>query len=306
MRWIEYENKKPTDSIIPGWTPWTPEKWAAWQAKSALLRDTVARLDASAKKLKSKRKFKQAKAKLIERNRVIDNNSSHWGELKQWLLALSHGKCWFTEGKEICSHYDVEHFRPKKEAKGENGKVRDGYWWLAFDYSNFRAAGGVPNTKKGGWFPLHSKSRCSTFTKRCEESEIPYLLDPICPTDPGLLAFDEEGNAIPVPSSTNWGSASEIWAKARALVSIERYKLNDHDALPQARRKVWQTLSSEIDGYLNAKARYHPTDNPAPRQTMEEKLRNIVSMTKPDAQLSSVARWCILFRNVPELLRIAA
>ena len=43
-----------------------------------------------------------------------------------------------TEGRDICSHKDVEHFRPKKEAKNKDGTVRDGYWWLAFEYSNFR------------------------------------------------------------------------------------------------------------------------------------------------------------------------
>ncbi len=82
------------------------------------------------------------------------------GAPKNWLLALSGGKCWFSEVRELYSHYDVEHFRPKKEAKGLDGADRDGYWWLAFDYMNFRVCGYVGNRKKGGWFPLQQGSLC--------------------------------------------------------------------------------------------------------------------------------------------------
>lgn len=201
-----------------------------------------------------------AASKMNERNELIDKQAAHWGKLKPWLFALSHGKCWFTEGKDICSHKDVEHFRPKKEAVNLDGTVRDGYWWLAFDYTNFRACGNVPNRKKGGWFPLHQDSLCSKFDARCEESETPYLLDPVNPTDPDLLAFDEEGNAIPAPSA-------DAWAKERVRVSIERLKLNDHDELPAERRKVWQDVTGAIEAFLKAKAAFHPKMNPAPKVT---------------------------------------
>ncbi len=86
-----------------------------------------------------------------------------------------------------------EHFRPKKEAKALDGTIRDGYWWLAFDYMNFRVCGNVGNRKKGGWFPLQDGSLRSSYEKRCEESETGYLLDPIDIDDVKLLAFDEEG-----------------------------------------------------------------------------------------------------------------
>ena len=59
----------------------------------------------------------EAAAPREERNQIIDDNSGIWGELKDWLLELSNGKCWFSEAKDIYSHWDVEHFRPKKSAK---------------------------------------------------------------------------------------------------------------------------------------------------------------------------------------------
>jgi hypothetical protein len=305
MRWIDFENKKPTDTDIPGWPPWSKADWASWLTESERLLKALAKRDAAVRRYEALGQTKKAMSRLAGRNKFIENNSAHWGKLKPWLLALSHGKCWFTEGKEICSHYDVEHFRPKKEALNFDGTTRDGYWWLAFDYANFRIAGGVPNKKKGGYFPLHSDSRYSKSDARCEESEVPFLLDPICPTDPDLLAFDEEGNAIPTPSADNWATETGQWAKERALESIKRYKLNEHDTLPSARREVWGKVTGAIETFLKAKAAYHPVRNPAPKVTMNEKARFIRSLTKPDVELSSVARWCLLFRNDPDLSRLA-
>lgn len=51
------------------------------------------------------------------RNELIEKNAKHWGELKKWLLNISYNKCWFSEARDIYSHMDVEHFRPKLEAR---------------------------------------------------------------------------------------------------------------------------------------------------------------------------------------------
>ena len=57
------------------------------------------------------------KGDMEARNKLIKDNSEHWGEIKSWLLSLSHDKCWFSEARDIFSHMDVEHFRPKLETK---------------------------------------------------------------------------------------------------------------------------------------------------------------------------------------------
>jgi hypothetical protein len=100
MRWIDFEGKLPTDADIPDWEAWPQQKWDAWLAKTE-------QLDAEVKRLHDS-------GNIEARNAYIDKHSSHWGKLKPWLLALSRGKCWFTEAREIASHMDVEHFRPKK------------------------------------------------------------------------------------------------------------------------------------------------------------------------------------------------
>jgi uncharacterized protein (TIGR02646 family) len=238
-----------------------------------------------------------AVGKRDERNTLIDANSAHWGALKEWLLALSAGKCWFSEVRELYSHYDVEHFRPKKEAKALDASLRDGYWWLAFDYMNFRVCGNVGNRKKGGWFPLKNGSLCSTYTDPCEESETRYLLDPIDDDDVALIAFDEEGKVIPMPGSS-------AWEQERVNETVKRLKLNEHLPLAEARRKVWQQVDKLIDDFTKAKARCTTGNNPAAKAKLTEVRARVREMTSPTAELSAVARWCLLVRNNPQLSKL--
>ncbi|WP_245784206.1 hypothetical protein [Halomonas korlensis] len=278
-------NRQPIDTDIPGWEPWTQAEWDTWLAKSRQLVDDLAALDAA--------------GRVDERNALIDANRAHWGALKEWLLALSAGKCWFSEVRELYSHYDVEHFRPKKEARALDGSKRDGYWWLAFDYMNFRACGNVGNRKKGGWFPLKQGSLCSTFGAPCEESESRYLIDPVDDDDVGLIAYDEEGKVVPVPGASDW-------EQERVTETVKRLKLNEHVALAEARRKVWQKLDLLIDDYKRAKSRCCTGNNPASKAKLAEVCVRIREMTDPAAELSSVARWCLILRNDPLLSRLVS
>lgn len=231
------------------------------------------------------------------RNKLIDDNAKHWGELKRWLLNRSYNKCWFSETRDNYSHMDVEHFRPKLKTKLLDGSTRDGYWWLAFDYQNLRVCGNVGNRKKGTWFPLKDGSSVSAYNNRCEESEIIYLIDPTDEDDVGLIAFDEEGKVVPAPGATSW-------EKMRVEETVKRLKLNEHESLTEERRKVWQRVMQEIDLYKNAQARCCTGGNPAAKQKAKDHLRNIRIMTRKHAELSSVAVWCVLFKNDPRLTKL--
>jgi len=63
---------------------------------------------------------------------------------------------------------------------------------------------------------------------------------------------------------------------------------------------------SLIDGYLDAKPKYRPGINSSPGEKMEERLRRIRELTQRDAELSSVALWCVRFRNDDRLLRLVS
>lgn len=285
MIWIDLENKLPTDTNIPNWAPWTQAKWDAWLAKSQQLVSDLAALDAAGKR--------------DERNALIDANRGHWGKLKPWLQALSAGKCWFSEVRELYSHYDVEHFRPKKEAKALDATVRDGYWWLAFDYMNFRLCGNVGNRKKGGWFPLQAGTQCSTYALQCEEAETAYLLDPIDIEDVRLLVFDEEGKAVARPGAS-------AWEVLRVAETVQRLKLNEHAVLAEERRKVWNKVSGLIATYQKNIRRCRAGGNVVAKEKAKEAAKQVHELTRPTAELSAVAKWCVLLRNDPRLTLLVA
>ena len=271
MIFIDMEGKKPD---------------AAWIKKSDELTKELIRLHEA--------------GDLVGRNKLIDDNSDHWGQIKAWLSSLSHGKCWFSEAKDIYSHMDVEHFRPKKEAKNLDGTERDGYWWLSFDYRNYRLCGNVGNRKKGGWFPLQDGSIRSTYDNPREESEDPYLLDPTNPLDVGLLICDVDGSLRP----SNPDEAT--WEHRRAVETIRRLKLNEHVALAEERRRIWQDVAKEIDKYREAMARCARGGNPGAQVKACEAVKNLRNRVDPRSELSSVAVDCIRSSNEAKLTRLCA
>lgn len=281
MIFIDFENKLPTDADLPDDIRWSTTDWLKWRHRSKLYIQIMSW-------------FNDAGC-IAARNKFIDDHSAHWGKLKPWLLALSHGKCWFTEARDNASHLDVEHFRPKKSARNIKGPERDGYWWLAFDYTNFRIAGTVPNRKKGVWFPLQYGSQYSTFTRRCEGDEVPHFLDPTNAHDTTLLAFDEEGKAVPAPGNSRW----EI---VRAKRTIELLKLTEHQALTEERRKVWQNTTKLINKYLQALSEMRTSATA--REKAKAAARELKCLTKPDTELSAVVRWCMLLRNDQQILKL--
>ncbi|MGA2318622.1 MAG: hypothetical protein ABSG71_19925 [Thermodesulfobacteriota bacterium] len=220
-----------------------------------------------------------------ERDRIIDANSGVWGELKDWLLELSHGKCWFSEAKDTYSHWEVEHFRPKKSARDLDGTERDGYCWLAFDWHNYRICGNVGNRKKGTFFPLCPGSQVGTFNARhLVQDEIFLLLDPTREGDPELLSFNEEGLATAMPGVGEWPTQ-------RAEESIKRFKLNDHEPLREARQKHWKKCWARIEQARDALGTSPPT------ATSQEKLRTafkeLQEMLNPEQPFTAVVRECL-------------
>ncbi|EPN1320861.1 hypothetical protein [Enterobacter hormaechei] len=281
MIFIDLENKLPTDMDLHPDVRWSEADWNSWQKESVRLIGELAKLNEA--------------GQIKERNELIDKQSGHWGKLKPWLLALSDGKCWFTEARDIASHLDVEHFRPKKASRNVKGPERDGYWWLAFDYMNFRIAGTVPNRKKGAWFPLRYGSPCSSYAHRCEGDEIPHFIDPTNAYDVTLLAFDEEGKAVPAPGISRWDNI-------RVRRTVDRLKLSEHQALAEERRKVWQRTTKLINKYFQALA--STRTSAAAREQVKVAARDILCLTKPETELSSVAKWCVRLRNDPQLSRL--
>jgi hypothetical protein len=230
----------------------------------------------------------QAAPNAEKRKKIIDDNSKVWGDAKAWLLTLSHHKCWFSEAKDCFSHWDVEHFRPKKSAKDLDGTEHDGYWWLTFNQENLRICGNAGNRKKGTFFPLREGCTRITDPNGDLRFEDPLLLDPIDAHDPTLLSFNFEGRAICSPL------IHDTWEQSRVKYSVKRYNL-DFPPLMNKRKVIWKNCWDDIQSYLFELGKYsQDRNNVIAKQAMRDKAGSIRKMLKADQECSATARACLL------------
>jgi hypothetical protein len=223
------------------------------------------------------------------RNAAIDSKASVWQELKPELEKLSHKKCWFSEALETVSHMHVEHFRPKKRVVeiGDRTQGREGYWWLAFEWTNFRVAGQIPNCKKGNYFPLRAGSNVATSTRRAIADEQHLFLDPTKHNDVRLVTFGPDGLMHPKPRANTWENT-------RVEKTAEYFGLNDFPNLTDARRKVWQECQTLLDAMAeNLNASEKCGGSPANLATAEAKMQELRKRIAVDAPFSNVAMACI-------------
>lgn len=102
-----------------------------------------------------------------------------WSDFKPNLVKLCGKKCWYSECLIEGDYGDVDHFRPKNRSLDASGKVQleDGYWWLAYDYTNYRLSCSICNQiGKKDYFPVKPGSQSGN--QGSTASEIPLLLDP--------------------------------------------------------------------------------------------------------------------------------
>ncbi len=184
-----------------------------------------------------------------ERISFIKKKSRVWRGFKRYLRAMSYGKCWYSEALGPQSPYDVDHFRPKAEARRSDTETDDGYPWLAFDWDNFRYSAERSNRPnkdedtdelvgKTSWFPLEPTSLVATWDDRCVGAEKPMLLDPTNPEDMKLIIVDESGRIVPTKACVGTN-------RKRVEFSINAYGLN-LTYLTEARQELVRKLDDQI------------------------------------------------------------
>ncbi|WP_298427908.1 hypothetical protein [uncultured Kordia sp.] len=248
--------------------------------------------------------IKEIKDKLnhIDKNQIWNDKS-----LVKVLSDAMDGKCWYSEAKDLMSDRDVDHYRPKKEAKCIHRKKRDGYWFLAYDWENYRFSSIYSNrlrkdkfTKenvsfgKGSYFPLKASSTVA-LTKKQTEDESPYLLDPTKKYDASLISFNGFGNVVPsVPKSF-------IWDVLRVESSIKYYHLN-HSPLKKARKKRW--LACQIKINQIKKLCSDPDISSKDENTVETLKDELISWSQDTEILSGVVLACLERNKMTYILTV--
>lgn len=230
----------------------------------------------------------------------IQRNSSVWGEIKEQLLEMSGGKCWYSEAPDAVSDWHVDHFRPKGKALDADRTEHEGYHWLAFDWRNYRIAGSYSNSPhrdksgqvRGKWdyFPLAQGCvRASWSTRNCSE-EICLLLDPTIREDPKLITFDEQG--IPMPSDP----CNPI---VRKRVETTVHFLNlDQQRLVEARKKKWRETLYLIEEYRQACPMDFDACTHQDHHRVHRMLEKLGDLTGPTSRYASTARACLIANSM--------
>lgn len=189
-----------------------------------------------------------------------------WSKHKQRFTRAQRGKCAYCEGAVLGLQYgDVEHIRPKAEIhalpddpakwgkegfwsssvegrKAEAPVIKPGYWWLAYDWSNYLLSCQICNQQwKANFFPVQGKHPNAPPTTGAVASTCsPLLLSPF------ELDFDpskhfDYGRLGEIIHQTERGRATiGTCGLDRPSLRLARYKLAraTHEHLDEIARDV--------------------------------------------------------------------
>ncbi len=244
--------------------------------------DWVAKADAVTTRLR-------AAANEAERAKIIKANGKLWGDkrIRKWLLQQFNNKCWYTEAYDSVSSIHVDHYRPKGRTKDLGGNECEGYWWLAFEWKNYRICGQLVNVKKLDVFPIVEGARANATDPVSLELEAPLLIDPV--TDQArLITYERDEDAcIAVPSA---GATKPDEYRAEQTIAI--LGLNLRGGLNRKRAEYWDCCRRAIDDY--------GVDGPQALRLVYQTLalKKLKKMVDYDAEFSSVSEACIR-KNAP-------
>lgn len=165
-----------------------------------------------------------------ERAKAVNRHAEVWQALKELLRDASYGKCWYCESIDSRSDNAVDHFRPKNRVAECADSRHCGYWWLAFDWRNYRFSCTYCNSYRvfsagaGGkqdHFPLWREEKRARQPDDSLDDEQPLLLDPTSIADIAEITFDDDGRAVPARSKEG-----NRYSYERAMRTIETYNLN--------------------------------------------------------------------------------
>lgn len=184
-----------------------------------------------------------------ERKKILKKvaSSKVWRDFYELLPESLKKKCWYCEAEEIRSDMPVDHFRPK--SKVEDEEEHGGYWWLAFDWQNYRCACTYCNSRRvfdeteGGKacrFPLQNPAERAYVHTDIDRlnNEHPNFLDPFNPDDEKLLWFDADGLPMAKPGATDE-------QRTKVENSIEIFHLHE-SRIAKARNKVRIEVENQV------------------------------------------------------------
>jgi hypothetical protein len=233
-----------------------------------------------------------------QRAAFIEKKSHVWRGFARYLAKMSYGKCWYSESDCVQSFKDVDHYRPKKQAKRSETESDEGYPWLAFSWENFRLSAQRSNqinrdddtdqaVGKGAWFPLMASGKRATWDDRCVDDEQPVLLDPTRLADVRLIEVTATG---------------QMGASKFCLGEYERRRVSDSvkllgldlPGLRSARQRTMRLMQELLDQLQRTLAQAESgameSEFLATKLPIDGQLNQLRRLTRPSEPYAAAAR----------------
>jgi uncharacterized protein (TIGR02646 family) len=231
-----------------------------------------------------------------ERAALIDANEDIWKEIKQHFCDVRKRKCWYSESINDFAHCHVDHFRPKIKALDENGIDRGGYWWLAFEWTNYRYSGPAGNVRKKDFFQVnHNKADAPGDS--IENEDIRFL-DPTEPSDPQKLKYDNEGKV----SERQINKLHRDYIQAE--YTIRRMNLN-MIGLVEGRRDKYRKAYGIIRETQKLLASQQINYDMARHQAIKAKQRELIELAGKYSEYSAAVKYCLKESGLEWAIEIA-
>ncbi len=236
-----------------------------------------------------------------DRPDFINKNYTVWSELKTAMAALSHQKCWYSEKRIAVSELEVDHFRPKSRVTGV-APAHKGYWWLAFDWRNFRLAYSLINKRrtdpregdvqgKGCYFPLVDETaRIPDIAPASTAGERPQLIDPCVASDVLLLDYAvEDGKVV-----ERFKAEEDATRFERAKVSVELFHLNE-GTLIRDRHELYVAIDHSVKRIEELETERQAAGTLTDKQALEfdALINQVADRINASAPFSAFARACL-------------
>lgn len=215
--------------------------------------------------------------------KAITDHSTVWANAKDAMASVSFDKCWYCECKQERSDLHVDHFRPKGRITGESS--HNGYWWLAFEWTNFRLACTFCNCVredseidesggKGNRFPVFDVP--ARMRKPSDPFDRTLLLDPVIRLDVEKLTFTRNGLPRPVARDEE----SEDWKRVQETIDVFHLR---ETRLKRAREELAIDIENE---FKTANECYKRGD----MDSFERIAGKLVARIRLDAKYTTFAR----------------
>jgi len=235
-------------------------------------------------------------------------------------------KCWYSELPQGDDYaLDVEHFRPKNQARPlspkqiaklekragvgfrQNDHMGANYSWLEFDFRNYRLTTATPN--RGGakhyYFPVVSgTSRLSNGTFPWQQNEYSFFLDPADPYDANLLMVTPNGKIEPRTPMTlltddDFQNLPHSWHSdgfnyIRVWMTIQLYRLEKKN-LEQGRKEVYDQANELMERLILCLKFTNSSDG---KTLFNYFIEDITKAILPSAPFALAAR-CALEAYIP-------